>query len=1101
MKKTLSLLLVLAMVLTSFTAVFAADETEKTPGEILQEIGVLKGNAEGDLMLEKEVSRQDMIVLLSRLLGQEDEAKAFTGETTFKDIEDPYYVPYIAWAQANELTNGVAEGGEAFGFGRSVTQQEVLAFLLRALGYGFDEVEFENVAAKAAELKLIDDAKADLTVASTREVLAELSLKALKTKVKDSDKTLAEKLELTLPEASKLEVKEVAADNLKEIKVVFNKSVDEESAVDLNNYDLEGEDIEDAVYTAEDHTVILTVKDELENKEDYTLTISGVKDDKTVLDVSKDFTALDNAVPEVVEVVGLGTKAVKVVMSEPINGAKASSFKIDGKTVSGTIQAAGRDIIVKTYSAISVGDHELTVGQLKDYNEFKSVESKHSFTVVEDKDAPEVSDAVATALERVVLTFSEDVDSTTVNTKTVYWKNGSTKVYPEEVKRLAGNKYSFTFEADDALPVYETTLYITGVKDYSGNTMADAEKAVKPSIDDSRPVVRSVEVDDSKTIIVKFSKPVNTDADDKASATNPNNYKITDSDDNKQAISGIKVDDSSNKVMKITLGKALDETEDYTIKISGIKDRNKYANYMVDYTESLGVKGINSPELTGVTVKSSGDDHTIYLYFSKDMDLDTVSNPENYLIEIDGSSNKLLSAIKGSEVEVVTSNGRTVKLTFELEDKKPTGVAGLGLKDTSGNTLKNYGKIVKPVEYKDVKISATAKSTTKIVVEFKTTDGAKLALDPDKTKESAFSITNKDDVTINENKVTITLTKDLNADPNKNALTIDPTNVYLYNEKALSDILGKDDIIFGAGKTSEDNNIGDEISPSLDTVSQEAKVEGDNVEIILTFDEALGAGDANTWKSDLIVEAVNATDDPANDKLTLAKVDGNPAQLKLSVPISEIDAQETAFLIGVKEKARFIVDASDNLADETDPLLRTNVVKIEETREGKAEAAVKALEDAAKEDLKLEAKLVAAEKAVADAKDAVAKISDADLKTKLTARITTAEKIVTDARVAFNKKADEDAVVAEAAKYNDTEVPNTVEIGDEITLITGEPNKDVKVSLEVIDGNDYLQVVDGKLILKRVAEGTDFVGKVKVSFEKGEAKYSKDNITVTIKAQ
>ncbi|QAT60588.1 hypothetical protein EQM13_02845 [Acidilutibacter cellobiosedens] len=1102
MKKTLSLLLVLAMVLTSFTAVFAADETEKTPGEILQEIGVLKGNAEGDLMLKKEVSRQDMIVLLSRLLGQEDEAKAFTGETTFKDIEDPYYVPYIAWAQANELTNGVAEGGEAFGFGRSVTQQEVLAFLLRALGYGFDEVEFENVAAKAAELKLIDDAKADLTVASTREVLAELSLKALKTKVKDSDKTLAEKLELTLPEASKLEVKEVAADNLKEVKVVFNKSVDEESAVDLNNYDLEDEDIEDAVYTAEDHTVILTVKDELENKEDYTLTIDGVKDDKTVLDVSKDFTALDNAVPEVVEVVGLGTKAVKVVMSEPINGAKASSFKIDGKTVSGTIQAAGRDIIVKTYSAISVGDHELTVGQLKDYNEFKSVESKHSFTVVEDKDAPEVSDAVATALERVVLTFSEDVDSTTVNTKTVYWKNGSTKVYPEEVKRLAGNKYAFTFEADDALPVYETTLYITGVKDYSGNTMADAEKAVKPSIDDSRPVVRSVDVDDSKTIIVKFSKPVNTDADDKASATNPNNYKITDSDDNKQAISGIKVDDSSNKVMKITLGKALDETEDYTIKISGIKDRNKYANYMVDYTESLGVKGINSPELTGVAIKNSGDDHTIYLYFSKDMDLDTVSNAENYLVEIDGTSNKLLSAIKGSEVEVVTSNGRTVKLTFELEDKDPTGVAGLGLKDTSGNTLKNYGKIVKPVEYKDVKISATAKSKTKIVVEFKTTDETKLALDPEKTKESAF-MTDKtqDDVTINENKVTITLAKDLNADPNDNTLTIDPTNVYLYNETKLSDVLKTtNEIKFGKNGS---NKIGDEISPSLIGVDDvDAKVNGENVDIVLTFDENLAAVNSATWRSDLIVEAVNATDDPDNSKLELAAVGTDAKQLILSVPISQIDAEETAFLIGVKENARFITDASTNLnlADETDPLLRTNVVKIEETREEKAEAAVKALEDAAKEDLKLEAKLVAAEKAVTDAKDAVAKISDADLKTKLTARITTAEKIVTDARAAFNKKADEDAVVAEAAKYNDTEVPNTVEIGDEITLITGEPNKDVKVSLEVIDGNDYLQVVDGKLILKRVAKGTDFIGKVKVSFEKGEAKDSKD-ITVTIKAQ
>lgn len=926
MKKTLSLLLVLAMVLTSFTAVFAADETEKTPGEILQEIGVLKGNAEGDLMLEKEVSRQDMIVLLSRLLGQEDEAKAFTGETTFKDIEDPYYVPYIAWAQANELTNGVAEGGEAFGFGRSVTQQEVLAFLLRALGYGFDEVEFENVAAKAAELKLIDDAKADLTVASTREVLAELSLKALKTKVKDSDKTLAEKLELTLPEASKLEVKEVAADNLKEIKVVFNKSVDEESAVDLNNYDLEGEDIEDAVYTAEDHTVILTVKDELENKEDYTLTISGVKDDKTVLDVSKDFTALDNAVPEVVEVVGLGTKAVKVVMSEPINGAKASSFKIDGKTVSGTIQAAGRDIIVKTYSAISVGDHELTVGQLKDYNEFKSVESKHSFTVVEDKDAPEVSDAVATALERVVLTFSEDVDSTTVNTKTVYWKNGSTKVYPEEVKRLAGNKYAFTFEADDALPVYETTLYITGVKDYSGNTMADAEIAVKPSIDDSRPVVRSVEVEDSKTITVKFSKPVNTEKDGKDSATNPNNYKITDSDDKKQAISTVKESGDSHKVFEINLGKALDEDEDYTIEISGIKDRNKYANYMIDYSESLGVAGINNPSLTAVTVKRSDAknkdgnyEYTVYLYFDKDMDIETVSNADNYLVAFTDGTNKLLSAIADSEIEVVNSDADTVKLTFESSKAGVKGIAGLGVKDTSGNGLKNYGSVMEP-DTSVLKInSVVAKSKTTIKVTFSK------PLDRDTTDEDAFTISNKDDVTISKNVVTITLDKDLNADPNTNTLTIDESEVFDYAGVPL----GSNTVVYGNKTENEDRKIGDEISPSLDSVDQDAKVVDDNVEIILTFDENLADVNSATWRSDLIVEAVSATSDPDNKELTLSTVLDHPEQLLLQIPTSEINVDETVFLIGIKENPRFITDASDNLnlVNESDTLLRTNLVK------------------------------------------------------------------------------------------------------------------------------------------------------------------------------
>ena len=328
-----------------------------------------------------------------------------------------------------------------------------------------------------------------------------------------------------------------------------------------------------------------------------------------------------------------------------------------------------------------------------------------------------------------------------------------------------------------------------------------------------------------------------------------------------------------------------------------------------------------------------------------------LSNPENYLVEIDGSSNKLLSAIKGSEVEVVTSNGRTVKLTFELEDKKPTGVAGLGLKDTSGNTLKNYGKIVNPVAIKTVNISATAKSKTKIVVEFKTVNDkgekVKLALDPDKTKESAF-ITDKtqDDVTISENKVTIDLTKDLNADPNDNSVTIDPENVYLYEGTRLSElkdsdgnlIYGKDDIVFGDDRTSEDNKIGDEISPSLDKVDQKAAVVGDNVEIILTFDEDLAAVNSATWRSDLIVEAVSATNDPDNSKLILNGVDGHSEQLKLLIPTSEIDVDETAFLIGVKENARFITDKSDNLnlADETDPLLRTKVVKIKDAKDQSA---------------------------------------------------------------------------------------------------------------------------------------------------------------------
>lgn len=898
MKKTLSLLLVLAMVLTSFTAVFAADETEKTPGEILQEIGVLKGNAEGDLMLEKEVSRQDMIVLLSRLLGQEDEAKAFTGETTFKDIEDPYYVPYIAWAQANELTNGVAEGGEAFGFGRSVTQQEVLAFLLRALGYGFDEVEFENVAAKAAELKLIDDAKADLTVASTREVLAELSLKALKTKVKDSDKTLAEKLELTLPEASKLEVKEVAADNLKEIKVVFNKSVDEDSAIDLNNYETDAGDISDAVYSAEDYTVTLTLKEAIDKDDegDYELTIDGVKDDKTVLDVTKDFTISDNAIPEVVEVVGLGKKAVKIVVSEPIDGAKASNFKVDGKTVYGSILTAGKDLIVKTYSDLSIGDHELTASGLTDYAGFKSVTTKHSFTVVEDTDAPTVAEVKAPALERVIVTFSEDVDSSTVTTKSIYYKNSGEKVYPDSVKALAGNKYEFAFTGEDkGLPVYETTLYIEGVKDYSGNKMEAAEVAVKASIDETRPEVREVEIStDRKTVTITFTKYVN--------LTNAK-FSVLDEDDDKVAISDIVPENktTNTKSVDIKLGVALKADEDYTLKITGVKDTNKYANYMADYSEILSTSDYGKPSLTNVVIgnpKDVGDDEVEYkvtLYFDKAMDLSTVSDPSNYLVELDGKTINNLSDLD-NDIDVIKSDGSVVVLYVTIdEDSEVTGVAGLNLKSNNGKVLKDYGIIKHPEEYKTLavdKVTATAKDT--IEIEF-----SKKIVDAD---TDAFTVSNAtvDEVDIDGNVVTLTLDdEDLKAN-GENTLTIAKEGVEAFDGET-----NKTELNFA--------KLDDEISPSIDSITLgTAAIDGTIITLKVNFDEKLGTLNEASWKEDLVVKRVEGD----------TKVAYNITDVTDNVMTITIDADQdglrtidkTKFSVATKAEVRNIVDAIGNKA-------------------------------------------------------------------------------------------------------------------------------------------------------------------------------------------
>ncbi len=79
MKKHLSIILALIMVLSTFTPAFGTNDEkelyEQAGGEILKNIGVLEGSKSGDLMLNNKLKRQDMVVLISRLYKQEDKAK------------------------------------------------------------------------------------------------------------------------------------------------------------------------------------------------------------------------------------------------------------------------------------------------------------------------------------------------------------------------------------------------------------------------------------------------------------------------------------------------------------------------------------------------------------------------------------------------------------------------------------------------------------------------------------------------------------------------------------------------------------------------------------------------------------------------------------------------------------------------------------------------------------------------------------------------------------------------------------------------------------------------------------------------------------------
>ncbi|MCK5762534.1 MAG: S-layer homology domain-containing protein, partial [Clostridiales bacterium] len=97
-------------------------------------MGLLKGDQNGDLNEDVALTRAEMMVVLARLYGVEDEAMAFPLPSTFTDVAvDAWYAPYVAYAQLEGWTVGYGDG--TFGPEDAVTEQMVATFMLRALGY------------------------------------------------------------------------------------------------------------------------------------------------------------------------------------------------------------------------------------------------------------------------------------------------------------------------------------------------------------------------------------------------------------------------------------------------------------------------------------------------------------------------------------------------------------------------------------------------------------------------------------------------------------------------------------------------------------------------------------------------------------------------------------------------------------------------------------------------------------------------------------------------------------------------------------------------------------------------------------------------------
>lgn len=728
MKKILSVALSTAMAFSMFASV-AFGDTAVSPQQqfdALKAKGVFTGYPDGTAGLDKEMTRAEFAKVITKLLG----LKEITGVYSYNDKNynaKNWAAPYIEAVTAAGIMEGKNVEKKIFDFNGKVTIEEMAKVLTIALdlevptetnntatawakgyvqaainaglldtslnfqsnasrqllvgaAYAIDQAQSIKVesykvseAGKVVEFKISDGETVKVTLDKALEANKETEVKFTY-----KDKTFTEKVTYVVTAAQK--VVSATANNLKQVVVTFDGDVDADSAELESNYTIDGFKFKSATLSSDKKTVTLLLPAEqtLTSQKAYKLNVSNVKnsDKSKVFKETVQVTPVDTTLPEVSEVKGLGTKAFKVVFSEPVKASSVnttSNFRIDGKAISGYVNFTYPSVAVIT-TDLSVGKHTLTVNGVEDYAGYKLLQKEVEFEVVEDTTAPEVVSAKATNLNKVEIEFNESVKSVSKAYHTSSGKTGTVTV--------EDNKVTVNFENDNKLSLGENTITLEGVTDYSNNSATRTTK-VTPVIDTTRPEVASVTAEvynNNHVITVEFSKAVeSTDVLKTANA----NFTLKNEKGELVTTRGFTaaghpvntpkfVDGTGNKRVQITTIGELAQGK-YTLEISGIRDIAAIPNTMLPYSTTVDVSDIAKPKVNDAwyvqesTGNGSLKDLDIYVTFSKEMAVSgngSAIDPNKYSYQISGGT--LLPLPNNTEVTQV--NAQQVRISLPAKE-------------------------------------------------------------------------------------------------------------------------------------------------------------------------------------------------------------------------------------------------------------------------------------------------------------------------------------------------------------------------------------------------------------------------------------------------
>ena len=178
MRKILSFVLVLSLVLGSFSMAFAAtpaaglsDIAGSANEEAIQvayDLGIVTGNPDGTYLPEKAVNSAEFAAMITRAMAIPESALAGYTATKFKDMSGyGWATGYIAFCESKGIMLGDGQGNAMPG--RTITVNEAMTMVLRAVGYTNNSAALvgawpANYVTLAQNLSLYDDVAATTTI-------------------------------------------------------------------------------------------------------------------------------------------------------------------------------------------------------------------------------------------------------------------------------------------------------------------------------------------------------------------------------------------------------------------------------------------------------------------------------------------------------------------------------------------------------------------------------------------------------------------------------------------------------------------------------------------------------------------------------------------------------------------------------------------------------------------------------------------------------------------------------------------------------------------------------------------------------------------------